>query len=300
MKLEVIEVKPQGYCGGVMSAIRKVKDYRKEHPEGKVTLLGSLVHNSYVNQALALLDIDVLEAHGKTRLELLDLVDEGTIIFTAHGISEQVRQKALEKGLNIIDASCRFVKTTQEIVKNQLEKGSTVLYIGKNHHPEAESIYSGQEKVILIEKESDIPSNLTGDIFVTNQTTMSIHEISHLFKAIQDQYPHAQFSDELCNATRVRQQAVLDLKDQGFDCLVVVGDKKSNNTKKLEATGKLAGIHTVLFAETAQDLDPKEYAHCQKIAVTSGASTPGWIKDQVIRKLKDPSLQECVRLEEIL
>lgn len=307
---EVIEVNPQGYCGGVMQAIRKAVNLRKEKPEARITLLGSLVHNRYIQQVLEELGIEVLEAKGKTRLELLDEIDEGIVVFTAHGVSPAVRKKAQEKGLEVMDASCPFVLSTQKIVAEKIRDGNTILYIGKKGHPESEAVYTSSDQVILIERKEDIPDGIEGPVFVTNQTTMSVLELQDLFDEILKRYPDAEIHDEICSATRVRQQALLNLKGQDIDVLVVVGDPTSNNTRKLADTGKKAGIPEILQVETASDpalnslclrLQESENRKPQRVAVTSGASTPTLLKDQVVAKLQkneEPAAFDALELLE--
>ena len=287
---EIIDVDPQGYCGGVRNAISRVLKYRQEHPAEPMTLLGALVHNNYVSEALKKQNITVLESAGKTRLDLLDEIDHGTVIFTAHGVSDEVRRKAAAKGLSVLDASCPFVCTTQKLVSEKIREGCTIFYIGKKGHPEAEAVYLHEPRVILITSESDIPEGITTPVFVTNQTTMSLLEIDHLFQAIQKKVPQAEFANELCSATRVRQQAVLDLKGQEIDLLIVAGDPSSNNSRKLQDAGKKAGIPKALLCESAKDLQNADLRGVKKIALTSGASTPRAIHDQILDYLKTASM----------
>lgn len=284
MSLEITKVQPQGFCGGVMRAITLAKKARQEYPKQRITILGQLVHNQYVTKELEDLNIQTVE--GKLdRLSLLDQVDEGMVIFTAHGVSQAVKEKAEQKGLMILDASCHFVIQTQHIVQEKLKEGYHVFYIGKLGHPEAESIYTTSQHISLIQKTKDIPLNITKPIFVTNQTTMSSLDVQHLFSAIQKQYPQAQFQNELCSATRVRQQAILDLDVQ--DALIIVGDPASNNTQKLAEIGRSKQIPIVLLTPDVQHLDWQQVPHSGRIAVSSGASTPGWLVDELIEKLKE-------------
>ena len=299
-KFNIIEVQPQGYCGGVLKAIQVAKECRKENPHEKITILGNLVHNQYVKKALKMYQIQTVEDKNKTRLELLDLISEGIVIFTAHGVSPAVKEKAKKKGLKIYDASCPFVLTTQKIVREKLEEGYAVFYIGKNHHPEAESIYSTSSQVYLIEKEQDIPQIAQQKIFVTNQTTMSIYDIQNIFDAIQRQYPTAIIHDEICNATRVRQQAILDLKEKKVDALLVVGDPSSNNTKQLALIGQRANIPHVFRVETVENIHLEDFSHCQTIAITSGASTPPYLTKQIIQYLKEQKEKPAICIEDIL
>jgi 4-hydroxy-3-methylbut-2-enyl diphosphate reductase len=282
---QIIECRIQGYCGGVQNAIDKVQKLRSENPDLKITVLGSLVHNRYVNDMLKKQNIEILEAKDKTRLELLDEIRDGAVVFTAHGVSDSVRQKAAEKNLQVLDASCPFVLATQKQIAKRMEQGFALFYIGKKGHPEAEAAISDIKDAWLIETEDDIPLDISLPVFVTNQTTMSRLDLESLFEKISSLYPQAQFLDELCSATRKRQDAVLELKDQNVDALVVVGDPHSNNTRKLAQVANAAGISLVQSVENAEQLDLSALSSCKKIAVTSGASTPAFLKDAVVQAL---------------
>lgn len=282
----VIDVPVQGFCGGVSKAIQTVEKALHSDCPRPISVLGSLVHNQYVNQALADQGVQVLEAKGKTRLELLDQISSGTVIFTAHGISQAVRDKAAQKGLHIIDASCPFVLSTQKVIRQKLDEGCTIFYVGKKGHPEAEGAVGEDSRIFLIEKAEDIPDGIENEIFVTNQTTMSVLDLSKLFDQIAKKYPEAEFCNEICNATRIRQNAVLDLASQNIDVLVVVGDPASNNTLKLAETGRKAGIPGIIRVESAADLDEGLLGSARRVAITSGASTPAFLKDEVVKKIQ--------------
>ncbi len=297
-KQNIIMVNPQGYCGGVLKAIKIAKQTRIDNPNVQITILGNLVHNKYVKEALSFYQIHTIENKDKTRMELLDEIDSGIVIFTAHGISPQVREKAKNKGLICIDASCPFVLQTQKIVKEHLELGYSIFYIGKNKHPEAESIYTMDSNVYLIEPNQEIPTLSSNKIFVTNQTTMSIYDIKNTFDKIKEKYPNAKFHDEICNATRVRQQAILDLKD--VDALIVVGDPTSNNTRKLANIGKKAGIKHIFSIQSVDDIDKKQFVNFKTIAITSGASTPTILTTQVKDYLQEDIKKPKLRIQDIL
>ena len=280
--MEVIKVTPRGYCKGVVRAISIAKQCAQQYPDLNITVLGMLVHNEYVKKALERLNIRTIENSHKTREQLLDEINDGVVIFTAHGISDQVKQKAVDKGLICVDASCPDVVKTQELVRSCLNGNGVVFYIGKHHHPEAEAICSLSERVFLIADENEVPANITGDIFVTNQTTMSIFDIERIFDTIRKQYPKARFSEEICNATRIRQQAVASLKGQNVDVLYVVGDKHSNNSKRLAQIGREQGIPNVFLIDDAGGIKKEQLDNYRIVAVTSGASTPTYLTNQVI------------------
>ena len=299
-QLNVQMLQPQGYCGGVLRAIKIAKSCRIQNPDEKITILGNLVHNRYVQLALQYHNIETVDVKNKTRLELLDSISEGIVIFTAHGVSLDVFDKAKQKGLTIVDATCPFVCKTQKIVKEQIDNGFVIFYIGKKHHPEAEAIYEGNDSVYLIEKIEDIPDIQNKKIFVTNQTTMSILDIQKIFDEIKKRYPHSLIHDEICNATRVRQQAILDLKDQPIDVLIVVGDPTSNNTRQLANIGKLAGIPNIIKAQTVEDINLDFIEDRSNIAITSGASTPSYLTNMIYNYLLNQLVKEKIRIENIL
>lgn len=286
--MEVLKVTPRGYCKGVTRAISLAKKTALENPATPIYVLGMLVHNTYVMQALKELRIIAVDDKTKTRYELLDEIPANSIvIFTAHGIAPNVVEKAKAKGLICVDASCPDVVKTQDIVKEKLQEAYDILYIGKRAHPEAEAICSLDTHVHLITCEEDITQLPNFEkVFVTNQTTMSIFDVEMLFERIEQRYPTAEICDEICNATRIRQQAVSDLQGQGVDVLYVVGDKHSNNSNRLAQIAIERGIPHVYLIDDVQDIQEEHLIGVAKVAVTSGASTPTYLTSQVILYLE--------------
>ena len=123
--MEIKRVIPSGYCKGVVRAVMMAKQARKDHPGEKIYVLGRIVHNRYVAEALKLYDIETLEGPF-SKEQLLDQVDEGIIIFSAHGISSAIKQKALEKGLKVIDASCEDVLAVMRHVRDKVYSDSGI------------------------------------------------------------------------------------------------------------------------------------------------------------------------------
>ncbi|MFV0479833.1 MAG: 4-hydroxy-3-methylbut-2-enyl diphosphate reductase [Anaerorhabdus sp.] len=283
--MKIIPITPRGYCKGVVQAINLAKKTRKDYPTAKISMLGMIVHNQHVIDACRNIGIECVEHKGKSRLDLLDDIHEGIVIFTAHGVSDQVIEKAISKGLVVVDASCSDVTKTKEIVKDHLLHNAEVLYIGKSGHPEAEAITSLSSKVHLITSTADI-DNLPQlpNVVLTNQTTMSILEVANLIDHAKKKYPHLIVEEEICSATRVRQEALQQLNH--VDCLLVVGDPKSNNTLKLREIAIHHHIPKIYLIETANDLQEKWLCGVETIAVTSGASTPTLLTEQVLIALE--------------
>lgn len=284
--MEVIKVVPRGYCKGVVRAIRTAIRCAHDYPHQRITILGMLVHNQYVIEALKNYHIETIEDPDKTRAELLDEINDGVVIFTAHGISDQAKQKAQQKGLICVDASCPDVLKTRSIIKAKLEQGYEIIYIGKANHPEAEAICTLSDRIHFMSVHDSPPTGLPSLLFVTNQTTMSQLELQPLFEQILAQYPEAQIGEEICSATRVRQSAVMQLKDQNIDCLYVVGDRASNNSHRLAKIGKAIHIPNVYLIDDVSDIKAEQLEGVKRVAITAGASTPSYLSDQVIDYLE--------------
>ena len=285
--MEVKRVVPSGYCKGVVNAIKLAKKTRLENPHDDIYILGMLVHNSFVSDELASLGIITLDDSFKSKEELLDEVNEGIIIFTAHGISDKIKNKAAAKGLRYVDATCVDVLKTQNIIRQHLDDGYEVIYFGKKNHPEAEAVLSISDRIHLITSEEDILKlDLKGKkLFLTNQTTMSYLELKDLIGKVKEIYPDIKIQKEICNATSSRQEAISKLED--CDLLYVVGDSKSNNTNKLVDIAKKQGIEKVLLIHSYKDIKKDDLHNIDKVYVTAGASTPPALIDEVISCLKN-------------
>ena len=299
-RFKVIDVNPRGFCKGVYNAIELAKKARLEYPNDKISILGELVHNKDVTSALSLLNIDTIESKGKTRLELLDEVQEGFIIFSAHGVSPLIENKAKSKGLQTINASCVDVLITQDLIKKYIEQNYDILYIGQKGHPEAEAVLELHDtKITLVEIGLPLPNIDSPLIFVTNQTTMSIFDIQATLNQLSLKYPYAILSNETCSATRLRQEAILKLPD-GVDGIVIIGDHQSNNTKMLAKIAQNKQIKNIISIQNLKELDPSQLDQCHKIAITAGASTPKFIIDAVVNFIKAYAQDETVQKEDYL
>ena len=283
--MNVKRVIPSGYCKGVVNAIKLAKDTKINNPDKNIYVLGLLVHNSFVSKELADLGIITLDDCNKSKEELVDEVNDGIIIFTAHGISDSIKQKVVDKGLQYVDATCIDVKKTQNIICDYLNNGYDVLYFGKRKHPEAEAVLSISNRIHLVNNEYDLNElNIDNDkIFLTNQTTMSYIELSDLIDLAKNKYPNLIIEKEICDATSSRQKAIYELDN--CDLLYVVGVKKSNNTNKLVDIGSSKGIKTLLI-HSYLDIDINDLKDVKNVYVSAGASTPPNLIDEVISYLK--------------
>lgn len=291
--MKVLGVVPRGYCKGVVRAINIAKQHANS--DVPVSILGMIVHNQYIVNALEDLGINSVDSKGKTRLELLDEIDQGKVIITAHGAGQDVFDKAREKGLEVIDASCLDVIKTHNLIKEKLKAGFDILYIGKTGHPEAEGAISiDQERVHLITSKKDIEQVDPNRKYVmTNQTTMSLYDVYDLCEYAKKILPDVEIEKETCTATKIRQEAIRNI-DEDVDIIIIVGDPHSNNTQKLAAIARNSHHCDVYMVESIDELDTNWLKNKQYAAVSSGASTPTYLTNQIIAYLKqfdenDPS-----------
>lgn len=281
--MKIIKISPRGYCYGVVDAmvIARNAALDKSLPR-PIYILGMIVHNKHVTDAFA--EDGIITLDGPNRKEILKKVDKGTVIFTAHGVSPEVRKLAKEKGLTTIDATCPDVTNTHELIKQKESEGYDVIYIGKKGHPEPEGAVGVAPHIVhLVETIEDVDElDVQNDkIIVTNQTTMSQWDVAAIMDRVKEKYPHSEKHEEICLATQVRQEAVAEQAGKA-DVLIVVGDPMSNNSNRLAQVSEEIA-HTKAFRiGDVSEIQINWLKDAQTVAVTAGASTPTPIVREVI------------------
>lgn len=299
--MKVIKITPRGYCYGVVDAmvIARNAALDKSLPR-PIFILGMIVHNKHVTDAFEAEGIITLD--GANRLEILEQVESGTVIFTAHGVSPEVRELARRKGLVSIDATCPDVTVTHDLIAEKTKEGYDIIYIGKKGHPEPEgAIGVAPDRVHLVQHIPDVEAlNITTDkLLVTNQTTMSQWDVHSLMEALKLKFPHIEVHEEICLATQVRQEAVAKQADQS-ELLIVVGDPKSNNSNRLtQVSEEIANTKSYRISDLSE-LKIEWLEGISTVGVTAGASTPTPIVKEVIKFLdqydpNDPTTHDQTR-----
>lgn len=285
--MKVIKISPRGYCYGVVDAmvIARNAALDKSLPR-PIYILGMIVHNKHVTDAFDQEGIVTLD--GKNRKDILEKVDKGTVIFTAHGISPEVRELAAKKGLTTLDATCPDVTRTHDLIRLKEREGFEIIYIGKKGHPEPEGAVGVAPDIVhLVETVEDVEKlQLNAEkLVVTNQTTMSQWDVADIMKKVKEKYPHVEVHNEICMATQVRQEAVAEQAKEA-DVLIVVGDPKSNNSNRLQQVSEeIAGTKAYRIADVTE-LNIDWIKNASTAAVTAGASTPTPITKEVISFLE--------------
>ncbi|HWK22382.1 MAG TPA: 4-hydroxy-3-methylbut-2-enyl diphosphate reductase [Ureibacillus sp.] len=299
--MQVIKINPRGYCYGVVDAmvIARNASLDKTLPR-PIYILGMIVHNKHVTDAFERDGIITLD--GENRKEIIEKVDSGTVIFTAHGVSPEIREIARRKGLVSIDATCPDVTVTHDLIREKSADGYDIIYIGKKGHPEPEgAIGVAPDHVHLVQNVEDIDDlQLDNDkLLVTNQTTMSQWDVKAAMDYLKVKYPHIQVHEEICLATQVRQEAVANQAGKA-DLLIVVGDPKSNNSNRLtQVSEEIANTPSHRISDISE-LKLEWLEGIESVAVTAGASTPTPIVKEVIAFLEkfdpnDPTTHEIKR-----
>ncbi len=284
--MEVLKITPRGYCHGVVEAIRAAKQTAKAQPGQKITMLGYLVHNTHVTDELQKNGVQLVDADN--RMQGLDRIDSGTVIFTAHGVSPAVKAAAAARGLNAVDATCSDVVVTHELVRDLSARGYDIVYVGRRGHPEPEGVMGeAPGKVHLVQDPSDVDALDidNAQIAVTCQTTLSIWDTAAMIRRVQQKYPQAEAYNEICRATQDRQEAAVEAA-RDCDLVIVVGSERSSNSKRLVQVVQELAHKPAYLVDTVKDIKPEWLSGKSRVAVTSGASTPTQLTRDVIEYLE--------------
>jgi 4-hydroxy-3-methylbut-2-enyl diphosphate reductase len=292
--VEVVKITPRGYCHGVVDAIKVAREVGAEAARDAVPqpvqMLGYLVHNEHVTDELKDHGVKLVDADD--RIQGLQMIDAGTVIFTAHGVSPQVKEKAAAMGLRSVDATCSDVVRTHDLVKDLAGRGFEIIYIGQKGHPEPEGVIGeAPERVHLVEPldmealdamKRSLPG---GPIAVTCQTTLSQWDTISTIEEIQKRWPDVEVHNEICKATQERQEAAVRAAAE-VDLVIVVGSSRSSNSKRLVQVVEELAHKPAHLVDSPADVDPAWFEGVQRVGVTSGASTPTWMTRKVIEHLE--------------
>ena len=294
--MKIILANPRGFCAGVDRAISIVELALEIHG-APIYVRHEVVHNRFV--------VNGLRERGAIFVEELSEVPDGAIvIFSAHGVSQAVRQEAKDRRLKVFDATCPLVTKVHMQVARASKKGTKAILIGHKGHPEVEGTmgqYSNQEGgIYLIESIEDIanlPVSHNDDLTFMTQTTLSLDDTAETISALKEKYPAIQgpHKNDICYATTNRQQAVRELAKQS-DLVVVVGSKNSSNSNRLAELASRMGVASKLI-DDPNDIQPDWFNGVQTIGVTAGASAPEELVQSVIARMKEFGVTDVEELQ---
>jgi 4-hydroxy-3-methylbut-2-enyl diphosphate reductase len=276
----VVVVSPRGFCAGVVRAIATV-ERALTTSDAPVYVRRAIVHNSHV--------VDRLAAAGATFVEELDEIpDQAVVVFSAHGVPALVREEALARRLMVVDATCPLVAKVHREVRRYRDRGFDVLLIGHRGHDEVIATLGQRPGVQLVE---DVAAASTvrvadpGRVACVTQTTLSPTDVEPILAELRRRFPSLSEpgAADICFATRHRQTAVTELAET-VDLVLVVGDSASSNSRRLQEAASAAGTTAYLVSSVAA-LDDAWLRNVQVVGVSSGASTPEDIVQELVQHL---------------
>jgi len=282
--VEVVLAAPRGFCAGVVRAI-DIVHLAIQRYGAPVYVRHEIVHNKYV--------VESLRKRGAEFVEDVDDVPDGsTLIFSAHGVAPDVVMHAQTRGLRVIDATCPLVTKVHLESAKYAGDGYSIVVIGHAGHPEVIGTMgqspSASHLVSTVEDVEDLDLPNADQVVALTQTTLSVDDTRDIMDALKAKYPNMRARNDICYATTNRQTAVKELATQ-VDVVLVIGAKNSSNCNRLREVAEEAGIPSYLIDDASQ-IDPAWLAGAERIGVSSGASTPEVLVEQVIDYLKPDSV----------
>jgi 4-hydroxy-3-methylbut-2-enyl diphosphate reductase len=275
--MKAILAKQAGFCFGVKRATQMA--FEAAEKDQKTYSLGPIIHSPQVVGKLEELGIQVVDT--------LEGLQDGAIIIRSHGVEQKDIEEAQKKNLDIVDATCPFVKKAQEHVKSLSESGYGVVVVGDADHPEVQGIvsYGGEQVFVVASGEGVIKLPKMKKIGVVAQTTQSFENLKNVVSECLHRGGEIRVYNTICDATAVRQEEAKELAGK-VDCMLVVGGFNSANTHRLLEVCAEFQPNTY-HIETAAEIDAAWFKGAELVGITAGASTPKWIIDEVMNKIEE-------------
>ena len=273
-----------GFCFGVKRAIKIAREIRKQR-KGKVSTFGDLIHNKRV--------VEELKREGIDSVDDISEIKEGTIIIRSHGVSPAIIDELEKKQVEIIDATCPFVKRIQRLAKKIVDSGYELIIAGDPNHPEIRALigYTNGEGIIINNLQEIKNLRKKSKRAIIAQSTQDINFFKEIVSKFIDITNELRVLNTICDSTRIRQKSTSKLASE-VDIMFIVGDKKSSNTNKLFKIAKEIQPKTY-FIENANDIKPEMVDSYEEIGISAGASTPQDLIDEVINKIKGIKSNKC-------
>jgi len=273
---------PHGFCFGINRAIDLARDAAEKYSE-KIYFLGELVHNQHV--------VDWLESELKIKtVQSIDEIPRGSIvIIRAHGAPPLIFNQAIAKGLTIIDASCPLVLKSHQTVTKLSGQNKKIFFLCNNiAHDETIGVVGEDPYSVVPVVLEDVPTLEISDpanCLIMTQTTLSTIETKQAFDFLKNKYPQITIFPHICQATTDRQNAVIELS-KSCSLIIIVGSPTSANSNSLKKIAESSGVVSYII-DNASEINPKWFAGHQEIGISSGASTPESILEEVVNEIKN-------------
>ena len=275
--MEVIVAKTAGFCFGVERAVNQVYDQIK-HGSGPIYTLGPIIHTEEVVRDLEEKGVKVLNSENE-----ISALTEGTVIIRSHGVGKHIYDMLKAQGVQIVDATCPFVKKIHRIVQEQNLQGRRVIIIGDETHPEVEGIKGwGDARTMVVKNEKQmekLPSFTGEKLCIVSQTTFNYNKFKDLVEKFEKKGYDILVLNTICNATQERQVEARRIASE-VDAMIVIGGRHSSNTQKLYEICQKECKNTY-FIQSLGDFNPECVNSVRSVGITAGASTPNQIIEEV-------------------
>lgn len=278
-----------GFCEGVQRAydiVEKIVDDPKV--KRPIYVLGSLVHNSDVVEKIEKMGVQKVHVEGPLEDFFLQIKDEvGTLVITAHGIGPEIYELAKKYNVDLVDTTCPRVIKVQRLAKAFFDRDTQIVIVGEKNHKEVKGIYEwANKRAIFIETEEDLCGfdvDPNKKLAVLSQTTQDQEFVERAAAEIKKKYPKAEIIDSICLTTHHRQTEIKQLAKDN-EVVIVIGSPESANSNRLWEIAERVNSRSY-FIERAEGLKKEWFEGVEKVAITAGASTPGWIIEEVMEKV---------------
>jgi len=294
--MEVLLANPRGFCAGVERAIEIVERALAQFGS-PIYVRHEIVHNKTV--------VENLRAKGAVFVEELDEIPAGaTVVFSAHGVSKEVRADAERRGLKVFDATCPLVTKVHVEVAKKLKEGYEIVMIGHRGHPESEgTMGQAAHGMHLVETVADVATlrvDAPERLAYVTQTTLSVDDAKSIVAALRARFPQIRGPkrDDICYATQNRQDAVKFMAPQ-CEVVIVVGSPNSSNSNRLREVAEHIGAQAYMV-DSAAGLRPEWIAGKQRVGVTAGASAPEVLVQEVVAKLRALGARSVTSLDGVV
>lgn len=275
--VEVILAKNISFCGGVSWAVKKVFELQENESE-PIVIFGELIHNRQFDRELARRNIETAE--------FLEQCKNKTAVIRSHGLPPETEEVLRKTARRVVDLTCPNVKKVQQMVKRYSDEGYEILITGSENHPEVAGLrgYARHSTVIETLNQAKEVALLPKTVLIS-QTTFSENLFLSMAEILKNRLPEICIENTLCAATRIRQKEVEELSIR-CSLVVIVGGRHSSNTRKLLETAQKSGAKKVILVETAEELNPEDFKGEPLAGIASGASTPLWVIEEVVRRIQ--------------
>lgn len=276
--MQVFLVKPRGFCAGVRRAIQILEGVIDKY-KTKIYVHHEIVHNNYVLNYFKNKDVIFVS-------DVKEIPKNSIVVFSAHGVSNEVEEEAKSKNLTIFDATCPLVKKVHKLAQKYDKEGNEIILIGhKNHAEVIGTVGKVSKKIHIVESENDIKNinfKENTEISLITQTTLSIDDTTEMTKKLNEKFPQIKKDNQsnICYATQNRQNAIKSII-KNLDLLIILGSKSSSNSNRLKDIGLKSGIDSYLIDEISQ-IKKEWFKKKKAVGISSGASAPEILVKDVV------------------